>query len=122
MDLKWLYLSTKGRIGRKQYLLAILPFAILGMVLAFVDYENGVPVGQIGPLQTIGIFIGIYPGIALGVKRAHDRGRSGWFYLILFVPLLCIWPVVEFVFLKGDSSENQYGPNPLEESPSSQAA
>jgi uncharacterized membrane protein YhaH (DUF805 family) len=50
---------------------------------------------------------------ALSVKRAHDRGRSGWFVLVLLVPLVQIWPFIELWFLRGTTGDNQYGPDPL---------
>jgi uncharacterized membrane protein YhaH (DUF805 family) len=67
----------------------------------------------------IGIFGGIfwvlalYPLVSVFVKRIHDRDRAGWFFLLLFVPLVNLWPVVEIYFLKGTEGENQYGPDPL---------
>lgn len=60
---------------------------------------------------------------ALSVKRAHDRGRSGWFVLVLFIPLVQIWPLIELWFLRGTTGDNQYGPDPLPGSiPKSQIA
>ena len=51
---------------------------------------------------------------ALSVKRAHDRGRSGWFVLVLLVPLVQVWPFIELWFLRGTAGDNQYGPDPLQ--------
>ncbi len=47
----------------------------------------------------------LVPGIAVGIRRMHDTGRSGWWILL---------PVVNLVFLCQDSQsgENAYGPNP----------
>ncbi len=60
---------------------------------------------------------------ALSVKRSHDRGRSGWFVLVLFIPLVQIWPFIELWFLSGTTGDNQYGPDPLPGSiPKSQIA
>ncbi len=50
---------------------------------------------------------------ALSVKRAHDRDKSGWFVLVLLIPLVQIWPVIELWFLRGTTGDNQYGPDPL---------
>ena len=74
------------------------------------------------------------PGIAVSVRRLHDTGRSGWFYLLLLTPLALfgalanikspmaiLWLALAFsgpvVFLywmcqKGDEGENGSGGNP----------
>lgn len=51
---------------------------------------------------------------ALSVKRAHDRDRSGWFVLVLLVPLVQIWPFIELWFLRGTKGDNQFGSDPLQ--------
>jgi uncharacterized membrane protein YhaH (DUF805 family) len=56
----------------------------------------------------------LWPTLALGVKRCHDRGRSGWFLLLMLVPLVQLWPIIELAFLRGTAGENRFGPDPLE--------
>ena len=55
----------------------------------------------------------LIPGVAVGVRRLHDTGRGGWWFLIAFLPFGAI---VLLVFLGQDSQrgENQYGPDPIE--------
>ena len=49
---------------------------------------------------------------AVAVRRLHDVGKSGWFYLISLIPLIGgIWLFVLFV-TEGDKGANQYGPDP----------
>ena len=53
------------------------------------------------------------PSIAVTVRRLHDIGRSGWWFLFGFVPLagqilLIIWNARH-----GVQGPNQYGPDPL---------
>lgn len=66
---------------------------------------------------------------AVGIKRLHDRDKSGWWLLPMYlVPVVfyvspvmtmvagwavLIWPVVEFGFLRGTRGSNKYGPDPL---------
>tara|TARA_B110000881_G_scaffold58076_1_gene49726 strand:+ start:156 stop:335 length:180 start_codon:yes stop_codon:yes gene_type:complete len=56
-------------------------------------------------LYTLAIII---PSIAVGVRRMHDVGKSGWFILI---------PVYSFILAvsKGDEVENEYGQDPKAE-------
>jgi len=59
-------------------------------------------------LLTIAFFI---PSLSVTVRRLHDTNKSGWFYLIAFVPA---GGLILFVFtvLEGDRRDNLYGPNP----------
>jgi uncharacterized membrane protein YhaH (DUF805 family) len=51
------------------------------------------------------------PGLAVIIRRLHDTGRSGWFYLISLIPF---GGIVLLVFMCDDSNRgpNQYGPSP----------
>ncbi|HAE49771.1 MAG TPA: DUF805 domain-containing protein, partial [Tistrella mobilis] len=52
--------------------------------------------------------------LAIGARRCHDRGRSGWFQLIMLIPLIgWIWLLVEIGFLRGTEGPNRFGPDPL---------
>lgn len=60
----------------------------------------------IGVLQLVCLFV----LLAIGAKRCHDRGRSGWFQLLLLIPVLgWIWLLVELGFLPGTAESNRYG-------------
>ena len=55
----------------------------------------------------------IYPSVCIGIKRFHDRDKSGWWVLIAFIPLIgWIWYLIECGFLTGTSGPNQYGSAP----------
>ena len=54
----------------------------------------------------------IIPWLALTVKRLHDINLSGWWQLVLFIPLLGILFGLGIGFTDSDSGENKYGPNP----------
>ncbi|WP_370587863.1 DUF805 domain-containing protein [Psychrobacter sp. JCM 18901] len=50
------------------------------------------------------------PSIAVGIRRLHDTGRSGWWFLISLIPL--IGGIVFLVFCANDTKPetNQWGP------------
>ena len=112
MDLAQMLFSFSGRINR-------MPYWMLGIGLSVVSWLIIVVAGLVLPetlfyVGTVGVVIAsAWIGLALSVKRAHDRGRSGWFVLVGFVPLLNLWPLVEFYFLRGTFGQNDYGPDPL---------
>ncbi len=55
-----------------------------------------------------------WTSLAVGAKRCHDRGRSGWFQLISLIPFIgSLWLLVELGILKGKEGENRFGSDPL---------
>ena len=54
----------------------------------------------------------LVPGIAVGVRRLHDIGKSGWWLLISFIPLIGgIWLII-LMAKEGDHGNNAFGPDP----------
>src|SRR6476661_10374114 len=82
MDWGHLLFKFNGRINRGKYWLAVLVYAVIYVVLAIFGYvtdESGIYQAINGMLNIV-IFIS---SLAVGVKRLHDRNKSGW-YLVLF--------------------------------------
>ena len=108
----WLieWFSFSGRISRRTFWLAHeLP--MLGIVLLCVFLDSLLKTN--GVIIEVCILLLAWPNIATQVKRAHDRGRSGWFVLLGLVPVLSIWPGIELGFLRGDVGPNRFGADPL---------
>ncbi|WP_218352424.1 DUF805 domain-containing protein [Alteromonas lipotrueiana] len=69
----------------------------------------------IGAFDTIGMIYNLLilvPSVAVTMRRLHDTDRSGWWWLVSFIPI--IGPIVLLVFMLFDSTpdDNQYGPYP----------
>jgi len=98
--------SFKGRIGRLEYGLSVLAYAVVintfGLILMIVEPNFNLP-GFI--LFYIGLGILLWFIIAQGTKRCHDRGNPGKFQLF---PLYWFW----MLFADGEIGENRYGPDP----------
>lgn len=103
------YAVFKGRARRKEYWGFALFNFITAFVLSFIEVMAG---SDQGLLPTLYVWAILLPSLAVGVRRLHDTGRSGWWLFLNFVPL--IGSIVIFIFLLQDSEpgENQYGPNP----------
>ena len=110
--MRWLLFSGQGRLNRKPYWLFILANFVLQCLLFSMVGVNGLFL-FISVLIFVAMFIAY---ICVAIKRCHDRDRSGWFVLITFVPILCLWPFIELGFLRGTIGDNKYGKDPLEES------
>jgi len=64
-------------------------------------------------LAVVLIALDLWVFLAVNVKRWHDRGKSGWWCLLLFIPILGpIWTIVELGFLRGTVGWNDYGHDP----------
>jgi uncharacterized membrane protein YhaH (DUF805 family) len=68
----------------------------------------------IGPITAIVSLISIYLALALYAKRWHDRDKSGWWSLIILIPIIgAVWMLVELGILEGTRGPNRFGPDPL---------
>jgi uncharacterized membrane protein YhaH (DUF805 family) len=109
------YATFDGRARRAEYWYFALFNLIFSSVLGVLD---GIVRSNSSSASTVGLLGGLYslavliPSIAVGVRRLHDTGRSGWWMLIGFIPLIgAIWLLVYFVE-EGTAGPNQYGADP----------
>ena len=117
--LSWsqLLFAVDGRATRFDYWMRfVLPYFIGALIAAFLDDVLGTmnSAGGPGVIMIIYFLAALWPNLAVGIKRCHDRGRSGWFLLIGFVPLLNLWLAVELMFLRGTTGPNRFGADPLD--------
>lgn len=101
------YAVFSGRARRTEYWMFFLFNFVFSLVLTFVD-------GLLGTVF-LGVIYGLavlIPGIAVTVRRLHDTGRSGWWILIGFIPLIGMIVLLVFTLLDSQKSDNEYGPDP----------
>jgi uncharacterized membrane protein YhaH (DUF805 family) len=56
---------------------------------------------------------GVWINFSSTIQRYHDRGKSGFWSLILFIPIIGpIWVIIECGFCSGEYGSNQWGPPP----------
>jgi uncharacterized membrane protein YhaH (DUF805 family) len=116
MDWKHLLTSFDGRINRARFWAGVGVMFAAGIVANLIDFS----IGTYSYEMNIGLFSGIvalaiiYCAIALYAKRWHDRDKSGWWTLIVLVPIIGpIWALVELGILPGTQGPNRFGPDPL---------
>lgn len=108
------YFVFNGRARRKEYwyfflfnLLIAYAFSLADMFTGTIDPDTGY--GILSGFYSLAIFI---PSIAVGVRRLHDTNRSGWWLLIVLIPIIGAITLLVFCALDSDPNENQYGINP----------
>jgi uncharacterized membrane protein YhaH (DUF805 family) len=108
------YAVFTGRARRKEYWFFVLFNVIIAIALTVIDmsaglYDDVYEVGLLGSLYSLAVLL---PSIAVSVRRLHDIGRTGWWLLIAFIPLVGAIVLLVFAVLDSTPGDNQYGPNP----------
>lgn len=110
------YSTFSGRARRKEFwywylfnCLTTIAGFLLSCLLALISAMGAAAIFVI--LNGIWSIIIFLPNLAVTVRRLHDAGYSGWYYLIALIPLVGV--IILLVALCTDSvGDNKYGPNP----------
>ncbi len=120
-----LLFGFQGRTNRAKFWLValallVIEFIVLGVLggSAAMSDDPQQALASLGPVAGIVLVIfGLavtWITIAVGIKRFHDRNKSGVWILIIFVPVIGgLWYLIECGFLRGTPGPNDYGPDPL---------
>ena len=90
--------------------------AILGSAAVSSDPQAALQsVGPVDGLILLVVYVlALWIGLAIAAKRWHDRNKSAWWILIVFVPVVGgLWYLIECGFLKGTTGPNKFGSDPL---------
>lgn len=116
-----LYFTFSGRACRREFWgyilfsllsgLTLMMFVLLiGMIL------NSPAVSTINLLSDVLFYVLLLPSIAVSIRRLHDIGKSGYWWLFTLVPILGWGILIYFYCIEGEQGENDYGDDPKEES------
>lgn len=100
------YVVFEGRALRSEFWYFQLFLWIAGSLL----YAVLQPVAYVFQLAVL------LPNLAVGARRLHDIGRSGWWQLLLFVPVIGIIVLIIWWVGKGEG-DNRFGPAPVPHTP-----
>ena len=108
------YATFAGRARRREYWFFFLFYLLIYFALSFLDSLFG----TFDPKRGVGLLSGVFalgmllPSLAVGARRLHDIGRSGWWLLISLIPLAGLLVLMAFAMKDGDPGPNAYGPSP----------
>lgn len=117
--LKEIY-STEGRLNRLRYLKYMIILALAGVTAKFTTtcmgtLLTGDPNGAL--IMTITVVLAFIAGVGnvmMMIRRLHDLGKSGYFVLIAFIPVIGIIFSIALFCIPGQIGWNEYGADPLE--------
>ena len=116
--LKENYCNFEGRAARSEYGWFALFAALLGIATSILDgflgtYTVTSSGKMIGFINSIFLLAILLPSVAVAVRRLHDTDRSGWFYLLLFIPIIGSIVLIIFFIQQGTNGRNRFGDDPL---------
>jgi uncharacterized membrane protein YhaH (DUF805 family) len=101
------FATVSGRASRKEYWnFQLYNYAIAILLVMTESYLRKQPPNGDSVLANVYGLALLAPSAAVGSRRMHDAGHSGWWYVI---------PVVNVVFAlqDGDHRDNWYGADPM---------
>jgi uncharacterized membrane protein YhaH (DUF805 family) len=88
-DWKDVFLGFSGRINRAKFWLCFVMYQLFIQVWIYL-VSNVWRQGHF--LLTVMLVIALMPAVSIGVKRLHDRAKSGWWLLLYYLaPALLLW-------------------------------
>lgn len=115
------YATFSGRASRSEYWWWALFMFLLLLVVGLLDGFMIAPLlgfpafapeaGQ--PLSVIVSLALFLPNLAVNIRRLHDRDRSGWWILIVFIPIIGMLVLLFWFVLPGTPGPNTHGEDPL---------
>lgn len=107
------YAVFDGRASRSEYWYFFLFNIIIGFIFGLIDGFAGLAItSSVGVLGGIYSLVLLLPGIGVFIRRMHDTGRSGWWWLIAFVPIIGAIMMIIWLVKDSDEGTNKYGPSP----------
>ena len=106
-----IFLDPRGRIARRTFwlygVLALFGLGTLGHALLGIAR-----VPRADADHVVNVLL-LWPAIAVSAKRWHDRDKSGWWVLLVLVPVVgWLWALFDNGFLRGTPGPNRFGPEP----------
>ena len=114
------YANFNGRASRSEYwwfgLATFIAAFCFGFVEGVILVVMSVPLDSIlwtlSPISTLFQLAIFIPSLAVGVRRLHDLGKSGWYWLLVLIPCVGIILMIVWMVTDGEPHDNMYGPVP----------
>jgi uncharacterized membrane protein YhaH (DUF805 family) len=105
------YATFNGRASRSEfwffYLFLVIVDSVASIIDAFIINNSN------SPLTAIMGLVFLIPLIAVATRRLHDIDSSGWWQLLVFVPIVGAIVLIIWLCTAGTPGSNRFGSNPL---------
>lgn len=111
------YADFQGRARRSEYwcwtlFVTLVTIVTLYAAGAAAQPKSGTALSGLIGLGLLAFYLAIIlPSLAVTVRRLHDSGKSGWWYLLTFLPFGG-FVVLIFTLLDSEPGPNRFGPSP----------
>lgn len=106
------YADFSGRARRSEYWWFVVFAAVASTVASVLDAIIGTRFGGTGLIQVLVTLVLLIPSLAVGVRRLHDVGQTGWWVLLLLIPVVGAVVLILAFYIRDSAPDNQYGPSP----------
>ncbi|HBZ44855.1 MAG TPA: DUF805 domain-containing protein [Maritimibacter sp.] len=108
------YVDFSGRAARSEFWWFVLFLTVVSIILSIIDsiLFSGV-LQNVGPLSAIFSLITLIPAISVTARRLHDVDKSGWWQLLMLIPIIGFLVILYWTVQKGADGPNRFGPDPL---------
>lgn len=96
------YADFNGRAARPEFWWFALACLVVNVVFNLLR------------LELLGMLVGLallLPSLAVGARRLHDIGKSGWFQVIWLIPFIG-WAIMIYFLVQPSVGPNEYGEGP----------
>ena len=108
------YFNFKTRSRRSEYWYFSLFLILLGIATGLADQlVFSTETTDIGPLNGIASLATLIPSFSVSVRRLHDIERSGWFLLLVLIPIIGWIILIYWMCQLGTSGQNRFGEDPV---------
>ncbi|RKU01881.1 DUF805 domain-containing protein [Burkholderia sp. Nafp2/4-1b] len=110
------YAKFDGRARRAEYWYFALLTGIVSIacqVLAAIGRDTGAISLLVLIVAMVASLALVLPSLAVTVRRLHDTGRSGWFLLIAFIPIVGGILLLVWMCSRGTDGPNRFGTDPI---------
>ena len=102
------YVNFSGRASRSEYWYWTLFYILVAVATALID--AALNTSLLNPIASLALFL---PSLSVAVRRLHDVDRSGWWFLLILIPLIGAIILLVWYCTRGTPGPNRFGPDPL---------
>lgn len=112
------YFNFSGRAVRSEFWWWSLLQPLVIVAATFSDYQRLAYLDQTDPMALLSLsstwvlLLTLIPNLSVAIRRLHDGGFSGMWYLLVLIPLVGSILLILFLLKPSQAADNKWGPNP----------